>query len=37
MPTATIDPVAAAVAAVIAAQLMELPAYVQRALALGDS
>ena len=34
MPTAAIDPVAAAVAAVIAAQLMETPAYAQKALGL---
>jgi hypothetical protein len=32
MPTPMIDPVAATVAAVIAAQLMEAPAYLQRAL-----
>ncbi len=32
MPAPTIDPVAAAVAAVIAAQLMEAPAYLQRVL-----
>lgn len=35
MPTATIDPVAAAVAALVAAPLMEVPAYLQRALGLG--
>lgn len=35
MPTGTIDPVAAAVAALLAAQLMEVPAYAQRALGLG--
>jgi hypothetical protein len=34
MPAPTIDPVAAAVAALIAAQLMEAPAYLQRALGL---
>jgi hypothetical protein len=34
MAAPTIDPVAAAVAAVIAAQLMETPAYLQRALRL---
>jgi hypothetical protein len=34
MPSQVIDPVAAAVAAVLAAQLMELPAYAQRALGL---
>ncbi len=34
MPAPTIDPVAAAVAALIAAQLMETPLYVQRALGL---
>ena len=35
MSATTIDPVAAAVAAVIAAPLMEVPAYTQRALGLG--
>lgn len=35
MPPATIDPVAAVVAAVVAAPLMEIPAYAQRALGLG--
>ena len=35
MPDLTIDPVAAAAAAVAAAQIMETPAYVQRALRLG--
>lgn len=34
MPSPMIDPVAATVAAVIAAQLMEAPAYLQRALGL---
>ncbi len=34
MATVTIDPVAAAIAAVVAAQLMEVPAYLQRALGL---
>jgi hypothetical protein len=34
MPTPMIDPVAATVAAVIAAQLMEAPAYLQRALGM---
>jgi hypothetical protein len=34
MPAPTIDPVAAAVAALVAAQLMEAPAYLQRALGL---
>lgn len=34
MTTPTIDPLAAAVAAVVAAQLMEMPAYLQRALGL---
>jgi hypothetical protein len=34
LPAPTIDPVAAAVAAVIAAQLMETPAYLQRRLGL---
>ena len=34
MPDLTIDPVAAAVAAVVAAQVMEMPAYTQRALGL---
>ncbi len=34
MPALTIDPVAAAAAAVVAAQLMEAPAYLQRRLGL---
>jgi hypothetical protein len=34
VPTSTIDPLAAAVAAVVAAQLMEVPAYLQRRLGL---
>jgi uncharacterized membrane protein YagU involved in acid resistance len=34
MPTPMIDPVAATVAAVVAAQLMEAPAYLQRALGM---
>ncbi len=34
MPSLTIDPVAAAIAAVLAAQLMEVPAYLQRKLGL---
>jgi hypothetical protein len=34
LPAPTVDPVAAAVAAVIAAQLMETPAYLQRRLGL---
>ncbi len=34
MPAPTIDPVAAAVAALIAAQLMETPVYLQRAMGL---
>jgi hypothetical protein len=34
MPAPVIDPVAAAVAAVVAAQLMETPAYLQRAFGL---
>ena len=35
MPDLTIDPLAAATAAVVAAQIMETPAYAQRALRLG--
>ena len=35
MPDLMIDPVAAAAAAVVAAQVMEVPAYAQRALRLG--
>ena len=35
MPDPSIDPVAAAVAAVVAAQVMEMPAYAQRAMRLG--
>lgn len=35
MPPATIDPAAAVVAALIAAPLMEIPVYLQRALGLG--
>jgi hypothetical protein len=34
VPAPTIDPLAAAVAAVVAAQLMEVPAYLQRRLGL---
>jgi hypothetical protein len=34
MPASTIDPAAAALAAVVAAQLMEVPAYTQRALGM---
>jgi hypothetical protein len=34
VPASTVDPVAAAVAAVVAAQLMEVPAYAQRRLGL---
>ena len=37
MPAATIDAVAAVVAALVAAPLMEVPAYAQRALRMGVS